>query len=145
MNEDEQSIRQIAQQLEYAWNQGDGVAFAAAFAEDAEFIDVLGEYHKGRAIIEAGHRQILTTFYKDSRNEYTVEGIRFIRPDVAVAFIKARLISHLAVGVDDPNRGSQTSATTREDYARPTMVLAKDRGRWQIVTFQNTRIAAPVK
>ncbi|HYM10529.1 MAG TPA: SgcJ/EcaC family oxidoreductase [Bryobacterales bacterium] len=141
MTNDEQAIYQMVQRLEAAWNAGDSAGFAAPFAEDADFVNVLGEHHNGRAAIEAGHRQLFETFYKGSHVTYTVEGIRSVRPDVAVAFIRARLSSRLAVTPDDPNRASHLGESTREDHARPTMVLAKDHGKWQIVAFQNTRVA----
>jgi len=141
MHDAEQAIQQIVKNLESAWNAGDSTAFAAPFTDDADFVDVLGLHHSGRAPIEAGHRHIFDTIYRGSRIGYSVEGIRFVRPDVAIAFIRARLQSHLAVGVDDPRRASHMGEGTREDHARPTMILAKDNGKWQIVGFQNTRIA----
>lgn len=138
---DEQFIHQIVRQLEAAWNAADSAAFAAPFAEDADFVNVMGEHHQGRANIEAGHRQMFDTIFKASRVTYTVEGIRSVRPDVAVAFVRARLSSRLAVAADDPNRASRIGEGMQEDHARPTLVLAKDVGKWQIVAFQNTRIA----
>jgi uncharacterized protein (TIGR02246 family) len=92
MHDAEQEIQQIVKKLERAWNAGDSTAFAAPFAEDADFVDVLGLHHSGRAPIEAGHRQVFDTIYQGSRVGYSVEGIRFVRPDVAIAFIRARLV-----------------------------------------------------
>jgi hypothetical protein len=68
-----------------------------------------------------------------------VERIRFVRPDVAVAFIQALLLSRLGVAVDDPGRMSHVGETMHEDQARPTMVLAKDGRNWQIVALQDIR------
>ena len=141
MHDAEQAIQQIVKQLESAWNAGDSVAYAAPFVDDADFVDVLGLHHNGRAPIEAGHRQIFDTIYRGSTVSYSVEGIRFVRPDVAIAFVRARLLSRLTVGVDDPRRTSQVGEGIREDHARPTMILAKNNGKWRIVGFQNTRIA----
>ena len=141
MTQDERSIRRIVEQLETAWNAGDSTAFAAPFAEDADFVDILGEHHRGRSVIEAGHRHILSTFYQGSQNHYTVESIRFVRPDVAIVFIRARLLSRLGVAVDDARHESHQSQTMREDQARPTLTVAKEGETWQIVAFQNTRIA----
>ncbi|MFG3119530.1 SgcJ/EcaC family oxidoreductase [Streptomyces sp. NPDC048197] len=31
-----------------AWNTGDGAAWAAYFAEDADFVDVVGRVQRGR-------------------------------------------------------------------------------------------------
>ena len=73
--------------------------------------------------------------------QYGVERLRFVRPDVAIAFVHARLSSWLAVGVDDPRREAHVGARMTENQARPTMILAKSGDRWQIVAFQNTRVA----
>ena len=141
MTEDESVIRQVVQRLEAAWNAADGAGFGASFTEDADFVNILGAHHTGRAAIAAGHEEILRTIYRGSRVSYTVERVRFIRPEVAVAFLRARLVSFLAVAPDDPRRASLGGASPREDVARPTMVLVKDRGTWKIVVFQNTRVA----
>ena len=64
-----------------------------------------------------------------------------MRPDVAVAFVHARLWSRLAVAADDPRREAHVGTAMSESEARPTMILAKAGDRWQIVAFQNTRVA----
>jgi uncharacterized protein (TIGR02246 family) len=141
MSQDERDIQAIVCRCEAAWNAADGAAWSADFAEDADFVHILGDHHQGRAAIEAGHRHIFATIYKGSRVEYRLERVRFVRPDVAVAFVHARLWSRLAVAVDDPRREAHIGATMSESQARPTLVLAKARERWQIVAFQNTRVA----
>jgi len=141
MSHDEAAIHDIVRRCEAAWNAADGVAWAAPFAEDADFVDVLGNPHQGRAAIEAGHRHIFATIYKGSRAEYRVERVRFMRPDVAVAFVHARLWSRLAVAVDDPRREAHIGTTMSESQARSILMLARAGDRWQIVAFQNTRVA----
>ena len=42
MTADEQVINGILQQIETAWNRYDSVSLAAAFAEDANFIQIFG-------------------------------------------------------------------------------------------------------
>ncbi|MBV9848213.1 MAG: SgcJ/EcaC family oxidoreductase [Armatimonadetes bacterium] len=127
---DGEAIHHIVARFVAAWNDGDSAAIAALFAEEADFINVLGAHDRGRASIEASHRFIFDTIYRGSRNRYTVETIRFIRPDVAVAFLRAHLTFH-------------AGERTGEIHARPTMVLAKEGADWRIVVFQNTKIAAP--
>lgn len=139
---DEQAIRQIIQDMESAWNRGDSAAFVEHLADDADFIDILGMHHQGRERLEAGHRQILNTIYRGSRLQYTIEGIRFMRPDVAIAFLRGRMRSHLAVPVADPRRSAETmDEQWHEAQAHPTLILAKDNGAWRIVFHQNTHIA----
>ena len=85
MSNDQQAIRQIVERLESTWNNSDSAGFAAAFAEDADFVDILGRHHQGRPAIGAGHRQIFDTIYRGSRNTYTVEHVRFLSTDVRLA------------------------------------------------------------
>ena len=144
MTDDDRSIREIVKQIEAAWNASDSAGFAAPFAPDADFVDILCRRHQGRAVIEAGHRQIFDTIYKGSRCEYKVERIRFVRPDVAVVFTRARLLSSLGAEVDNPLRDSYEGEGMQEAQARPTLILAKDLGNWRIVAFQNTKIAEAI-
>lgn len=128
MKPDEQAIRDILKQLEDAWNASDSQATAAVFAEDANFIQIFGGQLDGRAAIEGSHRVIFDTIYKGSRASFALRSIRFVRPDVAIVFTKATVT---------PAAGSPMGPVE----ARPTMVVAKDQGKWQIVAFQNTRIS----
>jgi uncharacterized protein (TIGR02246 family) len=128
MTKDEQAIHDILKRLESAWSAGDSQSFASLFTEDANFIHVFGGQVDGRRGIEGSHRHIFDTIYKGSRAEYTVQSIRFVRPDVAIVFSNGRL------------QFPEGNATP-EVRARPTFVMVKDEGQWQIVAFQNTRIA----
>ncbi|MFD9903266.1 SgcJ/EcaC family oxidoreductase [Streptomyces sp. NPDC059063] len=53
--------------LAHAWNKGDGAAWAGHFAEDADFVDVVGRVQRGRAVIAAEHQKIFDTIYRGSR------------------------------------------------------------------------------
>src|SRR5215213_7476556 len=66
--EDEAVVRAIVIRLQDAWNAGDSKAFAAPFAEDADYVVVNGMRIKGRATIDSGHRGIFDTVYKGSNN-----------------------------------------------------------------------------
>ena len=128
MANDELAIRQLVKQLENAWNAGDSAGIAAPFVDDADFVNMLGEHYKGRAPIEAGHQQAFDTIHKGSQLSFAVERVRFVRHDMAIAFLRAHLVF-------------QAGEVLREGRARPTMVLAKNNGEWQIVAFQNTKVA----
>ena len=58
MATDEHVIQGILQQIETAWNRYDSVSLAAAFAENANFIQIFGGQLDGRAAIETAHRHI---------------------------------------------------------------------------------------
>lgn len=124
---DEAAIRQIVKQVEDGWNAHDGKAFSAPFATDADYVVVNGMKLKGREAIEAGHTQIFTTIYKESHNAGTVQGVRFLRPDVAIVHVEWNL--EFKVGGE-----------TRKGRAMNTMVMTKDGGKWNIAAFHNTPI-----
>jgi uncharacterized protein (TIGR02246 family) len=116
-------------QLEAGWNAGDGDAFAAPFAADADYVVVDGAYISGRSVIAAGHRHILATVYRGSANCGTVEAIRFLRPDVAVARVRWRLRF-------DDGSGPQ------EAESRCQVVATREPGGWGLAVFQNTPVVA---
>lgn len=128
MEQAEVAIRDVVKRVEAGWNAGDGEAFAAPFAEDADYVIVNGMHERGRATIAQGHKYIFSTIYKGSNNTYTVEDVRFLRPDVAVAHVHHVLKF---------NAGE----TTQEVQARSTWVLTKNDGEWRIDAFQNTPIS----
>ena len=127
MTADEQVIQGILQQIEGAWNRYDSVSLAAVFAEDANFIQIFGGQLDGRAAIEAAHRHIFETIYRGSHASFVLRNIRFLRPDVAVVFARA----HVKL------EGNEA----REIETRPTLIVVKEQDKWQIVTFQNTKIS----
>jgi len=125
---DEQTLRNMVFTLESAWNAADSVAWANLFAEDADFIHILGVHYIGRPAIEAGHRVIWDTIYKGSKNKLVVEKIRPVGPEVAVVFVVGELTFY-------------DNGVERHIKARPTLVAQKVGDSWQIAAFQNTLVA----
>lgn len=123
--EAEAAIRATIKAVEAGWNAGSGDAFAAPFADDADYVIVNGQYVKSRAAIAAGHQQIFDTIYRGSHNHATIRNVRWLREDVAVAHVEWRL-------------RFQQDGTPREAAAMNTMILTQDDGVWHIAAFQNT-------
>ena len=123
---DRSAIEAIVRQLEAAWNAMDPEAFASPFTEDADFVNIVGEHHRGRPAIVAGHQAIFRDFYADSTTELTLLAARLLRPDVALAHVYSAL---------DAPKGPLAGRNT----AVFSMVLTKERGRWEIAAFHNTR------
>ena len=122
---DRAAIDALVASLEAAWNAGDGEAFAAPFAADADFVNIRAEHHRGREAIAAGHAAILRTIYAGSTNHYTVETARLLHNDVAVVHV------HAVLDVpSDPFAGR-----VRALYS---MVLLRAAPGWQIASFHNT-------
>lgn len=128
--QDRSAIDTIVKSLESAWNAADGDAFAVPFAEDADFVNVRAEHHKGRAAIAAGHTGIFRAIYAGSTNHYTVGAARLLGADLALV--------HVLAALDCPS-GPFTGRTN----ALFSMVLARNAGSWQIVAFHNTMQPPP--
>jgi uncharacterized protein (TIGR02246 family) len=129
MSADEAAIGEIVQRMAAAWNAGDGAGFAAPFVDDATFTHIGGGQFAGRAEIGASHQHVLDTMYRGSRNELTLTKLRFIRPDIAIGLVEARLT------IPPP--------AARELRTRASLVAAKEGGTWRIVHFHNTPVAPP--
>jgi len=81
----------LVAQLQTAWNAGDGTAFAAPFAEDADFVTVAGMHVRGRQAIADNHDRIFTTIYKGSRVAMRVEQLRPLGGSLALLHIAPTL------------------------------------------------------
>ena len=122
------SVQAVVEELESAWNSADGARFARPFTEDADFVNLHGLHARGRTAIAEGHNAIFRTIYAGSHITYTLGNLRMLGDCGGVALLRARL---------------QVPRAARAIEARPLMVLARRRGRWQIAAFQNTLVANP--
>ncbi len=125
------AVEAIVGRLEAAWNAMDPVAFAEPFTEDADFVNIAGEHHRGRPAIVEGHHAIFRDFYADSTAKLKLMSVRLLTPDVALAHVRSEL---------DVPKGPLAGSNT----AVFSMVLTK-RGRrdgdeWEIAAFHNTRL-----
>jgi uncharacterized protein (TIGR02246 family) len=122
---DRAAIEAIVARLEAAWNAGDGNAYGAPFADNADFVTIRAEHFRGRDAIASGHAGIFWTIYAGSVNRYTVESVRLLRPDVALVHVHAVLDA-----LSGPLAGRH--------MARFSAVLTRDAGGWQIASLHNT-------
>jgi uncharacterized protein (TIGR02246 family) len=127
---DLEEIQGIVAGLETAWNAADGQAFAARFAENADFVNIYGMHAQGRPGIAEGHHRIFQTVYAGSTLNYQVQHIRMLREDVALVHIRARL----AVP-QGPMAGELESV--------PSMVVTREPSGWMIAAFHNTLLKEP--
>ena len=127
---DRGALEKIVGQLEAAWNAMDGAAFAAPFADDADFVNIRGEHHRGKPAIAAGHTAIFKSIYAGSSVALTCEAARLLGPDVAL--VRVHSILNAPQG---PLKGRHG--------ARFSMVLTRMGSGWEIAAFHNTTEAAP--
>lgn len=129
-SKDEAAIRAIIVNLEEAWTKGDAQLWGVQFAEDVDFTVWNGLYFKGRDAITKSHAQIFNTIYKGEKLRHKVLSIRFVRNDVAVVRTEA---SHVKKEDEFPSR----------PQVFPLYLMTKEKSRWQIVVFHNTKNELP--
>jgi uncharacterized protein (TIGR02246 family) len=122
---DEAELAGLLETFTTGWNAGSGDALARAFAEDADFTNVMGLRAHGREVIARGHDEILATIFKGTRSTGVVEQIRLVRPDVAV--VDAKLTVEGLEGLHIPG----------PVMAKAKFVATKEDGTWSIVSFTN--------
>jgi uncharacterized protein (TIGR02246 family) len=123
---DQAAIRDVMARGAEAFNRGDAPAAAAVYASDADLVNVRGDHLRGQAEIERGLARALATRYKGARMTRGEVDIRFLRPDVALAYVT----NEIAVA-------GEGGATTvhREIGLR---VFVKEGGTWRIAALHNT-------
>ena len=79
----EEGIRKLVDDSMDAWNRHDVHAFAATFAEDADFTNVRGVGAHGRAAVEEFHTAPFATVFKSSHLTASQIQVRFLTSDLA--------------------------------------------------------------
>jgi uncharacterized protein (TIGR02246 family) len=114
-SKEENAIKAVLARFYDGWNTHNVEKMVSVYSEDVDHINTYARWNKGKPAI----RQDLKTFHagpgKSSRKTYTVEKMRFIKPDVAV--VQVRSLS--TVG----NIG--------------TYVMTNESGEWLVVSFTN--------
>jgi uncharacterized protein (TIGR02246 family) len=113
-----------------AWMARDAGALAALFAEDADFVNVVGIWWEDRAAIHKAHHYGLTTFFRDSRLTVGRVKLRPLAPGAAV--VHARMILTGQRAADGTEAGPRHTILT--------FVMAEGPDGWLCVAAQNTDI-----
>ena len=117
----------ILEQLELAWNAGDGAAFGVPFADESDFVNVRGEHHRGADNIAHGHQAIFDSIYAGST-------VRF-RLDMA------RPVAGTILAVATSTLDAPSGPLQGVHNARFTMVIAEQGDDWRVTAFHNTLVA----
>ena len=112
-----------------AWMARDGAAIGALFAEDADFVNVVGIWWEDRAAIARAHGYALGSFFADTRLSLGRIKVRRMG-DVAVVHARVRLTGQRAP--DGTEAGARTAILT--------FVLERCDGGWVGVAAQNTDV-----
>jgi uncharacterized protein (TIGR02246 family) len=125
----EEIAQSIVKRLEDAWNAGDGSAYGAPFAPDADFVDIRGVWHQGEQIA-AGHQQIFDTIYAGSTVRYEVLDARPLDDNIILGHVGGRL-------------SAPTGPLAGENEALASLVIVRDGDDHRIAAFHNTLVASP--
>ena len=133
---DEAGLRSIFQDQEAAWNRGDGVAFAAAFSEDSDFINVPGDLVQGRTMIATRHGAILAGPLKGSHNTISIRTVTVVKTDLVIveADHSTSDFHSLPPGI--------VATTPGLLKTRMTYIAKQQNGKWLIAFAQNSAVAS---
>jgi uncharacterized protein (TIGR02246 family) len=142
---DERGVRAAVERLAAAWNARDAAALAQGVTEDVSLVGLLGERYDGREIVELSYRHVFDTILKGARGIFTVEQIKFLKPDVAVAIVHQKVTSHLSqAAIASTLRQREISDRLYDSEARTTLTLIKRNNAWAIAALHNTLVASVV-
>ncbi|ESY56094.1 hypothetical protein X745_06045 [Mesorhizobium sp. LNJC374B00] len=150
---DRVAVTQLVKGFDTAWNRHDMQAFGTLFADDAEFVNVVGMWWRGRnaiqaahahthatflknsvlvwdiaSLIQAAHAHTHATFLKNSVLVWDIASLRFLGAEVALVHVRWRMTGHL-----DP---SGAIGAPRQGIL--SLVTVKSPAGWRIAAVQNT-------
>ncbi len=129
---DETAVRNLIIAFNDAFNAHDSKAFAATFAEDADFTNWRGMSAHGRAKIDEFHVPVLTVMYKNGSQKVVDSRIRFITPDVAAVDVRSEV-----TGATMPD-GKPDDVLRR--FLLNWTVTKETTGQWLIKVMHNARL-----
>jgi uncharacterized protein (TIGR02246 family) len=120
----------VVENFAECWNRHDMDAFASLFAPDAEFVNVVGLWWKGRDEIRKAHEFAHSTFFSHSHLTMDQIAVRIADEKVLIARSRWTLIGHATPeGTPMPPR---TGILVN--------ILARVETGWSIIDSQNTDI-----
>ncbi len=131
----DEAIQQLFDRQVRAWNAGDADLYAQTFAENVTATNILGDNYVGRQALASRMAEILGSIFKGSTLELGVRRIAFVRADVAVVDLEARVtgFQRLPPGVTAPDGVLRTAML---------QLVAKEEDAWRAAAFHNVAIAA---
>lgn len=123
-------VTRVVRSFAECWNRHDMNAFAELFAPDAEFVNVVGLWWKGRDEIRAAHQYTHSTLFRDSRLTVADVSVRFPLDGIAIARSRWVLEGHVSPAGEPlpPRHGVLVD------------VLRRTPAGWSIIDAQNTDI-----
>jgi len=129
----ESAIRElVGVRQQQAWNQHDAHAYAELFAENADVVNVVAWWWKGRSEIESNLTRMFANIFRESTLTLRQVDVRFLTTRVAIAHARWTMTgAHMLPGLPEPHEGLQT------------LTMEKRNGKWLIAAFHNTNYVPP--
>jgi uncharacterized protein (TIGR02246 family) len=125
-----EAVGKLIAAFEAAWNEHDADAMAALLTEDAEWVNTVGWWWRGKPSVRMGWEWIHRGVFSKTEWHANSVSIRFITTDTTIASITGTTGSYtLPNGTIVPGKRDRLS-----------VFLVKRDGRWLIASGQNTEI-----
>ena len=124
------AVKEVGAALVDDWNRHDMKSFGSLFAEDAQFVNVIGLWWHSRAEIQREHEALHATRMRTSHLVANETLVHLLGPDAAVLLMQWQLTGDTGIdGVTLPMRRGVMS-----------LVTVRAGGDWWIASAQNTDI-----
>lgn len=124
----EEQITAAIEAFQDGWNRHDLEACFSSFAEDADFVNVVGKWWRGRHEIVRDLQALHQDRFRDSTVSATSVSIRFLRSDVAVV--------HAGWEMRGDRGPDGRGVPLRKGIL--TLMMSRPKGRWIVDAVQNS-------
>jgi uncharacterized protein (TIGR02246 family) len=124
------AVKRVGAALVDDWNRHDMQSFGSLFADDAQFVNVIGLWWHSRAEIQKAHEALHATRMRSSHLVASETLVHLLGPDAAVLLMRWQLTGDTGIdGVPQPMRQGVMS-----------LVTVRAGNDWLIASAQNTDI-----
>ena len=128
---DETAIKSLILAVPEAMNHKDWKAYGDLFADDADWINVVGMFWHGKENLVNAHAAYASTVFRNGGFTYSDMSIREVAPNVAVVVVTEHAVEQLAPdGVTKLPPGE----------GRLSFVVVKRKEKWKITLGHNTGV-----
>ncbi|OKS86420.1 SgcJ/EcaC family oxidoreductase [Mucilaginibacter polytrichastri] len=134
---DEKAVRETIARFGNSWAKGNFSDMVDYMTPDCNWINIVGMQWKGLKEVQYAHQFYVSSMFKGIVPQTLDSSIRFITPDVAIAYWKSHMPAFYPP--DGVNRGGNKHDEA-DDIA--TIVLVKKSNKWYITSAQNVSVIA---
>lgn len=128
--DDESAVRMLVSEFVNTWNRHDMKGMHELDTEDVEWINVTGNYWRGKAAVYKGHDSIHRTIFAKTRMSVMQADVRCIAPNVAVV-VATMMFGPVVI---------PTGQELAELKTRGSFTMVKRQASWMIAHFHNTTV-----